>query len=315
MRVAAALLLLAGLAPAQEPLIKTFGKSMEDFFVRAAPEGLERDTPEALAESYARYLVAQRNSITALGSRFRAAHVLVLGRYFTKDAVQRQQASYAAIPVPTLKCRVAGVKDGQATLLREWTGVRGNPVQTMRLVLQQGDGGWHIVRILHVDSEGKAVDAGLGVPPAAAEEKVPREAGIDRSSAQATVRSLGSDMLRLGALRKRAQARLDAAYVALLNELLGAEAVKKARTKAKSREPLGFELSMPGDPIHGVVRLGVVATEAVPGEKDQRSAVGQAAFDLRKDGDSWRILAEWIRRDPKKPLVKRESHFGLFFLG
>ena len=309
------LLLLAGVVSAGETLFTTVGDSLEAIVVRADPASLKAGTPEELAASYARYIVGQREAIETFGRLFRKAHMGILEHYYAPDVVEKQRAEYAKKPKP-VTCAVERVKKAEgkswAWVLRKFEG-KG---LRMKLAMEQRNGRWWITRISHQQKNNKYIDAGLGVPPKNRVVHVPKPGAIKRTSPEATMQSLRTAMLRLRSLKQRGDNRLAHASVQVLTVLLGKESV--AREQARERKdplPKKFTVSLPSDPIDGVVRMGVVATEPVPGVKGQTTAIGHAGFDLKKDdaGD-WRVTGELTRDEPDAPLQPLTSYFGLFFL-
>ena len=139
-----------------------------------------------------------------------------------------------------------------------------------------------------------------------------------RNSPKTTIQSLRGDMLRLRFLQQRGEQRLQQAVASVLTRLLGADVVAREQersAKQTARLPRTFHVSDPSPAVDGVVRMGVVATEPVPGVKAQTTAVGHAGFDLVKTREGpWRITAELTRAQPDEPLQKLDGFFGLFFL-
>ena len=313
MRTAACALILACVAHADEPFLTTVGTSLEAVSVRADTASLRTDSVRAVAESYARYTVEQRAAYVRFGALFRKAHVNILRRYYAAALVQKQADAYAKGKVPAMRCRVVSVTGNEAVLLREWPGAK----RRMRLVLAEQDGQWRVATVLHEQGT-ELVDAGLGVPPRPQKIDVPRPPRMRRNSPKATIQSLRDDMLRLRFLQQRGEQRLKQAIVKVLVRFLGADVVAREQqrvAKKSGRLPRTFHVSDPSPAVDGVVRMGVVATEPVPGVKAQRTAVGHAGFDLVKTPEgSWRITAELTRAQPKGPLQKLDGYFGLFFL-
>ena len=313
MRIVLAILVLACAGRAGDSLVTPVGTSLEAVSVYVDLSGVRTDSAKAVAESYARYIVEQRAAVLRFGALFREAHVAVLRRYYAEAVVEKQRRAYAASKAPAMSCRIVSLKGGEAVLLREWAGQK----RRVKLTLEDRDGRWRVKKILHFLGD-RYFDGGLGVPPARKKIEVPKPALMRRNSPEATIRSLRDDMQRLRALRQRSEQRLNAAFLKLLNEFLGAEVVLSERKRMVGKKaplPHTFHVSLPSPPVDGVVRMGVIATEPVPGVKGQRTAIGHAGFDLkRNDAGSWRITAELTRRKPDEPLKALESFFGLFFL-
>ncbi len=312
MRIVLATLVLACAGRAGDPLVTPVGTSLEAVSVHVDLSGVRTDSAKAVAESYARYIVEQRAAVLRFGALFREAHVAVLRRYYAEAVVEKQRKVYAARKAPAMSCRIVSVKGGEAVLLREWAGQK----RRVKLTLEEKDGRWRVKKILHFQGD-RYFDGGLGVPPAKKKIDVPKPALMRRNSPEATIRSLRDDMLRLRALQQRGDQRLNAAFEKLLREFLGADVVEGEQRWLNKTEPLPhtFHVSLPSPPVEGVVRMGVVATEPVPGVKGQRTAIGHAGFDLKRtDAGSWRITAELTRKKPDEPLKALESFFGLFFL-
>jgi len=248
------------------------------------------------------------------GALFRKAHINILRRYYAAVLVQKQVDAYARRKAPTMRCRVVSVTGNEAVLLREWPGAK----RRMRLVLAEQDGKWRVATVLH-EQGSEFVEAGLGVPPRPRKIDVPRPPRMRRNSPKTTIQSLRDDMLRLRFLQRRGEQRLQRAIVSVLMRFLGADVVAREQgriVRKTARLPRTFHVSDPSPAVDGVVRMGVVATEPVPGVKGQRTAVGHAGFDLVKtrEGLSWRITAELTRAQPDEPLHKLDGFFGLFFL-
>jgi hypothetical protein len=53
--------------------------------------------------------------------------------------------------------------------------------------------------------------------------------------------------------------------------------------------------------------------EPVPGMKNTKSAIGNAAFELTRGEDGWRIAREFIRPKPDQEFVPVTENYGLFF--
>ena len=313
MKTAACALILGCVAYAEEPCLTTVGTSLEAVSVRADPDSLRTDSARAVAESYARYIAEQRAAHVRFAGLFRKAHVGILRRYYVAVLVQKQADAYAKSKAPAMQCRVVSVTGNEAVLLRAWSGGK----RRMRLVLAEQDGKWRVATVLH-EQDGAFVEAGLGVPPRPRKIGVPRPPRMRRNSPKTTIQSLRGDMLRLRFLQQRGEQRLQQAVASVLTRLLGAGVVAREQersAKQTARLPRTFHVSDPSPAVDGVVRMGVVATEPVPGVKAQTTAVGHAGFDLVKTREGpWRITAELTRAQPDEPLQKLDGFFGLFFL-
>jgi hypothetical protein len=231
--------------------------------------------------------------------------------------VEVQRNAYLALPVlEGLTCTVRELESASeggevvAVLQREWKGGS----QHMRLVLEKGDHGWLLRRILHEKPAGGYEDRGLGVPPALGEVEVPDRVEPDQGSPSAAITSLKAEALRLRALSWRGRLALYGHYFEILSGFCGADAAEQARKEQpvpKGWVPREFKIAQAKES-----RVDVLALEEVPGTGGKRSAIGAARFELRRGKDgAWRVSSESSFPNPERPPVKLYNDFALFFLG
>jgi hypothetical protein len=314
------LLALAGTAAAEGSMVRTFGNSLDAFAANLDSTQIRLESPKATAETYARFVLARNDSALKVVGLVREAHMKVMERYFHPDLVAAQKRHYRRMGAPTLVCKVLSVDGATAMVQREWTdreGVSGS--QKQKLTMQQVGRDWRVVKIVVEDKDGKFVDRGLGVPiPPVRKVDVPRPQTPSRSEPRATVRSMMNEMVRISALNRRCVNRLLHLHTLVAQDLMGAEAVKAEQAELDKKKPAPvFELSGKEAEVEGVIRVFIVATEAVPGEDGERSAIGTRGFALTRATNTgeWWIVGELSRPNPDKPPILIKEGFGMFFLG
>lgn len=324
MRAAAALVVLAAAASAK-PVLWATGETLQAFDVQVDLAAIEHSSPRALAESFAELHVGQHRVARRFAELFEAAHVAILERYYTEGLAKKQAAAYRALPLEetALACTVAEVAEageGFAVVLldRSWRDAKGE-ARTRRLRLSMAAKGefWWLRKVEH-DLEGKGfVDQGLGAPPAVLSVPIPEAGTPDQTGPDAAVASLEREMRRLAALGQRGRHSLYRHFYPLVRACYGDEVAKvaeEAQVPSLPGLPLSYERAEPEERLAGVVRIRVAAWQAVPGTEGQRSAVGMAAFDLRREpGATWRIVWELRWEEPEGPPVPVGSNLGLFF--
>jgi hypothetical protein len=93
--------------------------------------------------------------------------------------------------------------------------------------------------------------------------------------------------------------------------------VRKARSerpKTDAPTPVSVEIGDGAPRLADLVRVEVMISEQVPDRPDLKSAIAQAAFDLRPEAGTWRVVGEHLRPDPDSAFSPVTAHFGLFFL-
>ncbi|MHC4958349.1 MAG: hypothetical protein ACYTGN_08220 [Planctomycetota bacterium] len=319
MKPALILLALAGAAAAEGSMVRTFGKSLDAFAANLDSTQIRLESPKAVAETYARFVLARNDSALTVVGLVRQAHMKVLDRYFHPDLVAAQKRHYRTMGAPTLECKVLSVDGATAVVQRLWTDSSGvNGQQKQKLTMKQVGRDWRIVKIVVEDKDGKYVDRGLGVPiPPVRKVSVPRPQTPGRMEPRTTVRSMMNEMVRISALNRRCVNRLLHLHTLIASDLMGAAEVKAEQAELDREKPAPeFELSGKEAEVEGVIRVFVVATEAVPGE-EERSAIGTRGFALTRATNTgeWWIVGELSRPSPDKPPVLIKEGFGMFFLG
>jgi hypothetical protein len=324
-RLAASLFGFLSVAAAQEaPLIVAHGRDLASFEIVVRLEGVARSSPRDLAQSFARLQREQHLVRRRFLQRFRVAHLGILRRYYAHGLVAAQEARYrqTAGSDDDARSTVSEVKaDGdRATAQLEWAArdarTRKWAKRAVRLTLARRQGSWWILAI-HDQVPGRGwVERKLGVPPDVAPAAVPTAIRPDRSAPRATVDSLQQEVRRLKALGDTGRRAMARKYFAILAAFYGEEVARRARAerpRPAAASTVAFQVRDPKAGEGDATRIDVLATEEIPGAEGKRSAVGQAAFDLREGAGGWRIVGEFWRPQPNRPLVPTTDNFGLFF--
>jgi hypothetical protein len=309
------LALAAAPAGAQEmPLIRADGTSLETFGVELRLDGVDHKTPEGLARSFARFQEDQHGVRRRFAELFRDAHLDVLRRYYLPDVVARQAEDYDAQTQKGYRCEVrrVGATADTATALLVYTYIEGGRQreENSEIELKREGESWWIRAIRDRRRDGSLETRDLGVPPAFPRADVGPPRPPDLTSARATVASLRADIVRLGAVRDNASLALLERFFDITAAFYGAKVAEEARA-GQERPPAGERSTVEiGDAkarLADLVRVGVAV-------KEKGGSVGEAAFDLRAEGGSWRIVGEFARPDPDGPFVPNTRNLGLFFL-
>jgi hypothetical protein len=307
------------------PIVASRGDDLASFEVVVDVARVAHESPRALAESYAAFDAATVNDVEARFARlFKEAHLDVLRRYYDGQVVAAQAAAYEEAGAPP---RVAHAvlsdeaREGGGALVTLERTVGAGPgaaTQRLRLAMRREGKWWWLDAIEQAGPDGVVARRDLGLPPVLPIPAVPPEEAPQLGTPSAALRSLQRDMARLLALRARAQGALYGKYLDLIRAFYGDEAAERARREQRRAEPgwkLEYEYGPPEGPREGPLRVEVWAFEVVPGTKGRRSAVGTAAFRMKRDAlEAWRIVEEGRRPKPDAPAEPIATGFGLFFL-
>jgi hypothetical protein len=321
LRLPLVLAFLALGAPAQDlPLIGASGTSLETFDVDLRLDAVDHASAEGLARSFARFVEEQHGVNRRFGELVAEAHIDLMRAYYARDLVDRQARAYAAPVQKGYACEVKSVGPGgdTTTAMLESRYVEGGKQRTesSELVLRRDAKGWWIEAIRDKGPDGTFSPRALGVPPAMKSIPVPPAAAPDPSSAKALLSSLREAVLRFAALRDNASMKLNGRFFDITAAFYGEDVARKAREERPRPEPLTpafVEFGAPTPRLADLVRIEVTVREQVPGREDLRSAIGQAAFDLRPEEGGWRVVGEFYRRKPDQALTPVTSGFGSFF--
>jgi len=316
------LLLAAAPAVAEDlPLIRAAGTSLDTFEVELRLDAVDHTTAEGLAKSFARFEEEQHGVRRRFAELVRDAHLDVLRGFYAKEIVDRQAKDYDAVEQKGYRCEVTGVeaKGDKATarILRTYIERGKQREETSELNFVHAGPRWDLVSIRDRAPDGRFADRGLGAPPVLKRVPVPAAAPPDLSSAKDAVTSLQNDVLRFGALRDNASLLLTDRFFDIAAAFYGEETARKARAsrpKTEAPAPVFVEVGAGAPRLADLVRVEVTVFEEVPGRPDLRSAIGNAAFDLRPDGGKWKVVSEHLRPDPEMALSPVSGNFGLFFL-
>jgi hypothetical protein len=320
---ALAVALLAAALRAQDgPLIHAEGPSLETFDIALRLMDIDHRTAEGLAKSFARFQEEQHGVRRRFAELFRDAHLDLMRVHYAGDLVEKQAKAYDAQAQKGYRCEVVGVTPAgdakaTATLRRSYVEAGKKREESSEVDLARDPRGWWISAIRDRAPDGSFVERDLGSPPALARVPVPPQAPPDLTSAKTAIASLRDATLRLGALRDNASLALQDRFFDITAAFYGEEAAQKAREGRGKPEPPTPSFVQIGDPkprLADLVRIEVVVREEVPGRPDLRSAIGEAAFDLRPSDGRWKIVGEHTRPAPDKAFSPATRNFGLFFL-
>ena len=314
--------LLAAAASAQElPLIRAAGTSLDTFEIELRLDAVDHGTPEGLAKAFARFEEEQHGVRRVFAEMVRDEHLALMRRFYGKELVDRQLKAYDAIEQKGYRCEVTGITGGSdnATAQERRTYVEGGKQreETSEIGLVRNGRRWEIAAIRDRAPGGKLVERGLGTPPVLAKVPLPAPEAPDLSSPRAAVSSLRVAILRFGALRDNASLALTDRFFDILGAFYGEETVRKARAerpKVEAPTRLSTEIGDGAPRLADLVRVEVVLSEEVPGRTDLKSAIANAAFDLRPEGGTWRVVSEHVRLDPEHAYSPVTRDFALFFL-
>jgi len=313
------LLLAAASAIAQDlPLIRGSGTSLETFEVDLRLDAVDHATAEGLARSFARFEEEQHDVRRSFADLVREAHLDILRRFYTKDLVDRQAKDYESVVQKGYRSEVKGVtvEGDKATAQLQRTYIVGGKQreEATEIDLVRDGARWRIAAIRDRGRDGQFKERPLGTPPEMKRAPVPSPAAPDLSSPKAAVTSLRDEVLRFGGLRDNAALSLTDRFFDICAAFYGDEVAKKAREerpRPKESPPVSFDVGEPAPRLSDLMRVDITVNEDVRGK---RTAIGQAAFDLRSEDGKWRVVGEYLRPDPDTPPSPVPRNFGLFFL-
>jgi len=316
------LLLAAGPAVAQDlPLIRAAGTSLDTFDVELRLDAVDHASPEGLARSFARFEEQQHGVRRRFAELVRDAHLDLLRGYYAKEMVDRQAKAYDEVEQKGYRCEVTGVepKGDKATarIRRTYVEAGKQREETSELSFVNAGRRWELVTIRDRAPDGRLAERGIGAPPVLKRVPVPTPEPPDLSSAKAAVMSLQHEVLHFGALRDNASLLLTDRFFDIAAAFYGEETARKARAsrpKTDAPAPVFVEVGDGAPRLADLVRVEVTVFEEVPGRPDLRSAIGNAAFDLRPESGKWKVVSEHLRPDPEMALSPVTGNFGLFFL-
>lgn len=323
--MAAAVVLVVGVGGARgEDLLRARGETLAGFDVEADFGAVEHATARGLAESFARFQRDEQAVARQFARRFREAHLELLRAFYEPGLVEKQRTAYDAArdPVNDYASEVVGVEEDplpHAIIRRTWRNAEGVAVERrLRLLMEKRGEFWWVKGVEHEDEGRGWVAAGLGLPPAAPPISIPAAAPEDRTTPEATLRSLDLAARRLGAQRERAHRALYRHFDRIVGAFYGPEAEAKAakeRPKAEAVPARTMEIGASEKRLAGLVRIEVTAYEAVPDTPGAKSAVGQTALDFRRgENGEWHVVGELVRWKPDRPLEPRSEGLALFLL-
>lgn len=295
------------------------GETLGEFEVALNVARIDPSSAESLARSYAAFDAAAANGCAAHFARLSAdAHMEIVRRYYDPVLARTQEEAYDRLlaregKVSCSVVRVDAEKDRAVAELAR----TGNGTDRLFLTMERAGAGWRLSRIERETEPGKRAPRDLGVPPPLRVPPIGPPAPPDLSTPDAAVASLRRDMARLFALRTRGQNEMNRHYFQIVRAFYGEEEAQRARDAQKAAPPapeLSYEFAKAAPIGEGLRRVDVLAYEAVPGTKDRRSAVGNAAFDLREGPGGWRIVRELGRPAPDRALRPVSGNLALFFL-
>ena len=326
MRPLCALFLLLTAAQAQE-LLQAKGKTLDEFDVVVDLSRVDHSSARGLAEAYARMHVQNHAMSRHFTGLYHREHEAIVTRYFTDRVVQHQKMKYARAEKrgQKLECVVSSVEpkgDDRATALLRSTlkGMLMGKSVTMHLELKRVAGKWWLDKVLTADPKHGFQDRGIGLPAAVPAIVVPEPSSADLSTAKAAVMSMRRDVVRFGAVSAKAKTEMYREIFTIVAEFFGQGVADAEHKKLKTPEPSlprVYQMLQPDAPVDGTVRIQILVKEEIPGGDGKRSAIGNFAFDLRKDVrlNEWRIVGETWRPKPDQPMVPRTDSFGLLFIG
>jgi hypothetical protein len=324
-RILACWSLLAAVVAAEgKPLLRATGDSLANFRIVTRLDGVDRKSPEALAKSFVRLQLDQRLVRRRFRERFRAAHLTILRRYYsdTLVAVQEERYKNSAGSDADALCKIGDIKGdfNRVTALLEWnfrddaTGKRVS--KKVRLTLVRRIETWWILVIHDSDPDRGWVPRKLGVPADVPPAQAAKVTKSDRSAPKKAVRALEREVRRLKAVGDQGRHAMAKKFFDILAAFYGEEAAERARKErpaAAPRSAATFVIQEPEPAKDGQARIDVMIMEPVPGMKDTRSAIGNAAFELLKGEDGWRVVRDFIRPQPDQEFVPVTENFALFF--
>ena len=321
MKLLVLLFAAAPLAAQELPLIRAAGTSLDTFEVELRLDAVDHGSAEGLARSFARFEEEQHGVRRRFAELVREAHLDVLRGSHAKELVQRQAKAYEAIEQKGYHAEITGVTPAgdkaTAQLRRTYVEAGKQREEASEISLVQNGRRWEIAAIRDRGPGGGFAERGLGVPPALKRVPLPAPATPDLSSPKAAVTSLKDEIRRFGALRDNASLALTDRFFDILAAFYGDETARKARAarpKTEAPTPAFVEVGDGAPRLADLVRVEVTVSEEVPGRPDLRSAIANAAFDLRPEDGKWKVVGEHLRPDPEMAFAPVTSSFGLLFL-
>jgi hypothetical protein len=325
LRIPACFILLTAVVAAEEkPLLHATGDSLASFKIEMRLDGVDRSSPEALAQSFVRLQLDQRLVQRRFRERFRDAHLEILRRYYSDSLVAAQVERYGktAGSDADASCKFGESKGdfNRMTTILEWNSrddATGRWVaRKIRLTLVRRVETWWILVIHDSDPDRGWVPRKLGVPADVAPAQAAPLLKSDRSAPKMAIRSLERDVRNLKAVGDQGRYAMARRFFDILAAFYGEEAAERARKErpeAAPRAGISFDVLEPEAPKEGQARIDVRVMEAVPGMKNTKSAIGNAAFELTRGTDGWRVVREFIRPKPDMDFVPVTENFALFF--
>jgi hypothetical protein len=324
-RIPACLILLATVVVAEdEPLLRATGDSLANFKIVMRLDGVERSSPEALAKSFVRLQLDQRLVQRRFRELFREAHLAIVRRYYSETLVAAQEVRYRRTTGSDAdaRCDIGQIKGdfNRVTTILEWNSrndVTGRWVSNkVRLTLVRRVETWWILVIHDSDPDRGWVPRRLGVPADVPPAKAPQLIKSDRSAPKKAIRSLEREVLKLKAVGDQGRHAMARKFFDILAAFYGEEAAERARKERPEAAPRAgttFDVREPEPAKEGRARIDVLVMELVPGMKDTKSAIGNAAFELTHGEDGWRVAAEFIRPQPDQEFVPVTKNLALVF--
>jgi len=325
LRIPACFILLAAVVAAEgKPLLHATGDSLAKFNIEMRLDSVDRSSPEALAQSFVRLQLDQRLVQRRFRERFRDAHLVILRRYYSGALVAAQVERYGktAGSDADASCKIGDSKGdfNRVTMILEWNSrddVNGRWVtRKIRLTLVRRVETWWILVIHDSDPDRGWVPRKLGVPADVPPATAPQVTRSDRSAPKKAIRALEREVRRLKAVGDRGRHAMARKFFDILAAFYGEEAAERARKERPEAAPRAgttFNIQEPEPAKEGQARIDVMVMELVPGMKDTKSAIGNAAFELISGEDGWRVAREFIRPKPDMEFVPVTENFALFF--
>ena len=318
------ILLTAVVAAEGKPLLRATGDRLANFKIEMRLDSVGRSSPEALAQSFVRLQLDQRLVQRRFRERFREAHLVILRRYYSDTLIAAQVQPYTktAGSDADASCEIGQIKGdfNRVTVDLEWNSrsdVTGRWVTNkIRLTLVRRIETWWILVIHDSDPDRGWVPRKLGVPADVPPATAPQVTRSDRSAPKKAIRALEREVRRLKAVGDRGRHAMARKFFDILAAFYGEEAAERARKErpeAALRTGTTFDVREPEAPKEGQARIDVLVMELVPGMKNTKSAIGNAAFELTHGEDGWRVAREFIRPKPDMDFVPVTENFALFF--
>ncbi|MHC4938752.1 MAG: hypothetical protein ACYTHK_07275 [Planctomycetota bacterium] len=326
MRILLPLILLAGLAPAQDVLVAG-GKTLADFRVDFRANQIDRRSPMAFAQSWAAMHVQEQVIARRFRERFEEAHLRILARFYDPALVDLQRKLYQEEirDVNDLECKVLEEKAGPngrqlVYVRRRWIDAIDRPMEDRAQLMfrLEKDNLWRLVEVRYEVRPGVFERRDRTVPPVTARKKVPVKFPTMDPGPAGTFKLLQLEFRKLEWERSNAQHELFRHFFTVADLVFGPEVGKELRANqpaAKPRKQFWFKEQEPKENEDGSVLLVISALEKAPGQ-DAALVAGEAEFIMRKDAKgAWRVTKESLKTDPDKPAEPVEKKIGLFLMG